>query len=765
MRYFAVPCALIALLSFSPPLSADDAAPSPLQMQDLLSAVHLSVVPGTPTVISPDGRRVAYTTSSAAASSNVFDPRGAGRKQLWVISSDGSQALRIGSSMADNWAPAWSPNDRYLAFYSGVANTGRLCLWDSRNGVVRALDVAVRINAPVAQWLPDSQRMIVSVMHPVEADAGKDGQILKPTLPSSMTVLQSVPGAPAQRRNLGDTISLVPYNVGARPVDVSLVNAETGSMTVLAPNVKPTTVVVSPDAKKLLYTVDSGIVSNDVNSRVIFDVYVVDLADRSLTTIAKNILTAYTASSVGWSHDDSLVSFIGGVLPNDSALIPGYGAAFPGHAYVVDVRHPGSPHRLGSALLERTQSPLLWSDDNRTLYGGDMTYGTSSISRKILKIGRAYGTSKVFYALRGGSFQMYPGEAFFNAGTHRYIRATGASGAQDVYDVNFSSGKTIRVYHGYQKINALTFSQDGSSAAYVGESASRPADVWLATDDFAQREQITHLNPQISQRALGEAEDVSWRAEGQLFSGTLLLPAGYVQGKRYPLITEVYAGEDTGSNDRNIFGMSKLDDQALYYNMQLYASRGYVVFIPNSLLRIGMPMHDIARVILPGVDKIIAMGIADPNRLGVIGQSYGGYSAMALIVQTSRFKAAVETAGIVDLISMYGTLYPNGSDWTAFSESEQGRMGGTPWQYRNRYIENSPFFFLDRVRTPVLLEYGTADTPAAVQAGEAFVGLRRLGKEATLIGYVGEGHVVLGSANQIDLWQRIVTWFDQHLHR
>src|SRR5208282_1289488 len=104
------------------------------------------------------------------------------------------------------------------------------------------------------------------------------------------------------------------------------------------------------------------------------------------------------------------------------------------------------------------------------------------------------------------------------------------------------------------------------------------------------------------QRALGTTESVSWNAQGKTFFGTLLLPAGYRKGQRYPTITVVYAGENTGTNDRNVFGALALDTQALYYNLQLYASRGYALFIPNSTLHAGTPMHDIAAVILPGVD-------------------------------------------------------------------------------------------------------------------------------------------------------------------
>jgi dipeptidyl aminopeptidase/acylaminoacyl peptidase len=160
------------------------------------------------------------------------------------------------------------------------------------------------------------------------------------------------------------------------------------------------------------------------------------------------------------------------------------------------------------------------------------------------------------------------------------------------------------------------------------------------------------------------------------------------------------------------------------------------------------------------------MGIADPTRIGVMGQSYGGYGVLSLIVQSTRFKAAISMSGLSDLTSDYAYLSRDGGDWTGWAESEQGRMGGTPWQYRDRYIRNSPFFYLDRVRTPVLLEYGEEDeTVPPLQSREAFVALRRLGKTATLVGYPGESHQLDKPADQIDFFNRMTSWFDTYLKR
>ena len=176
-------------------------------------------------------------------------------------------------------------------------------------------------------------------------------------------------------------------------------------------------------------------------------------------------------------------------------------------------------------------------------------------------------------------------------------------------------------------------------------------------------------------------------------------------------------------------------------------------------------MRDLAKTVLPGVNKAIDLGIADPERLGIMGASYGGYSTLALITQTTRFKAAVMHAGFGNLISDYGEMMRDGSARSiTLAENGQTRMGGTPWQYRDRFIENSPVFYLDRVQTPLLITHGSKDNAVPPFLGdEIFVGLRRLGKEVTYAKYEGEDHTLTNYPNQVDYLNRVFSWFGDHL--
>jgi dipeptidyl aminopeptidase/acylaminoacyl peptidase len=201
--------------------------------------------------------------------------------------------------------------------------------------------------------------------------------------------------------------------------------------------------------------------------------------------------------------------------------------------------------------------------------------------------------------------------------------------------------------------------------------------------------------------------------------------------------------------------------------MQLLATRGYAVLFPDAPQSLGTPMLDLAKTVLPGINEIVNLGIADPDRVGVMGQSYGGYSTLSMITQSKRFSAAIAIAGMGDLIASYGEMDAAGSAFgTSVAEHGQDLMEGSPWQFRDRYIENSPLFFLDRVSTPLLIVHGDADRfVQPFLADEVFVGLRRLGREVTYAKYHGEGHdpMFWSYANQVDFCHRVIDWFELHL--
>jgi dipeptidyl aminopeptidase/acylaminoacyl peptidase len=335
------------------------------------------------------------------------------------------------------------------------------------------------------------------------------------------------------------------------------------------------------------------------------------------------------------------------------------------------------------------------------------------------------------------------------------------------YRIEVTTGRAIRLReearrYGYDFQTPLV-SAGGESIVYVVEDAQHPPDVWVAGPELGNARQLTHLNPSLSAVSFGTSQIVSYLGVGgQLLRGALLLPPHYVHGRRYPLVVCLYPGPYRHSDDVNRFGF---ENGPVIGNMQLLATRGYVVLYPEAPQRLGEPMRDLFESVNAAVTKVIDLGIADPERLGVLGFSYGGYATLSVIVQTTRFRAAVTYGGMGDLLGIYGNMSPNGSDINVgWSETTQGLMGGSPWSFRDRYIENSPFFYLDRVKTPLLMLHGDKDDAVPPWlADQVFVGLRRLGQPVEYRKYQGEGHSVSDEANMVDLWMAVLRWFDTHL--
>jgi dipeptidyl aminopeptidase/acylaminoacyl peptidase len=172
------------------------------------------------------------------------------------------------------------------------------------------------------------------------------------------------------------------------------------------------------------------------------------------------------------------------------------------------------------------------------------------------------------------------------------------------------------------------------------------------------------------------------------------------------------------------------------------------------------------RAVAGGIDRVIALGIADPDRLGIMGHSFGGYGVVSTIVSTHRFRAAVAlSGGYYNFPGQFLQLEPDGS--FVYTRIGTTNLGGSLWDRSATYVANSPVFFLDRVTTPLLLIDGGSDELTSPQQSEqVFTGLRYLRREVEYVLYPGEGHNYLEwtRAHQLDVVTRILDWLDQHLH-
>jgi len=301
------------------------------------------------------------------------------------------------------------------------------------------------------------------------------------------------------------------------------------------------------------------------------------------------------------------------------------------------------------------------------------------------------------------------------------------------------------------------------------------ARLWISKPAFENHTTVLETNTWLRDVSEGEVRRIDYRGlDGDDLRAWVILPVGYEAGKRYPLVVDVYPGLVFARDEPPMRIASITAHHCL--NLQLLAARGFAVLFPSMPLKPedepSDPYLELTKGVLPAVDEAIDMGIADPDRLGVMGQSYGGYGTYGLITQTPRFRAAVALAGFADLVSIYGQFDPRfrygaqaPEEHLAMSlcESGQLRMGGPPWKDPERYVRNSPLFEAGHVETPLLIIQGDMDYVALQQGEQFFTALYRQGKRARFVRYWGEGHVFQSPANIRDMWKQIYGWFDELL--
>ncbi len=284
-------------------------------------------------------------------------------------------------------------------------------------------------------------------------------------------------------------------------------------------------------------------------------------------------------------------------------------------------------------------------------------------------------------------------------------------------------------------------------------------DLWVGKS-IAQTTKVSDVNPQEREYTRGTVELVTWlNDDGVKLQGMLYKPENFDANKKYPLIVYYYEKLSDG-----LYGYVAPTGRNVV-NPDVYTSLGYVVFFPDIVYTIGAPGPSAAKCIIPGVQSLVAKGFIDPKKMGITGQSWGGYESAYLITVTNMFAAAVPNAAVVNMTSAYdGIRWESGIARQGQYEHGQSRIGGSLWEYPERYMENSPLFHLDRVTTPIMWMENDADGAVPWYQGiEFYLAMRRLKKEAYMISYNGEGHNPSKRANQKDIDKKMQEFFANKL--
>ena len=326
---------------------------------------------------------------------------------------------------------------------------------------------------------------------------------------------------------------------------------------------------------------------------------------------------------------------------------------------------------------------------------------------------------------------------------------------------NIKSEKLKQELDGPFKYSRIKKAKHSDQVTFTKESFIQFPDILTSDLNFKNINKVTNANPQQMDYNWGTAELVKWTSlDGMELTGMLYKPENFDSSKKYPMIVNFYEkSSDRLHNHRApSYGRSTI-------NYSFYLSRGYVIFNPDVYYRIGYPGESAFNCVIPGVTSLIEKGYIDKDRIGVQGHSWGGYQIAYLVTKTDIFKAAESGAPVPNMISAYGGI----RWWTGLSrqfqyEHTQSRIGGTPWEYPQRYIENSPIFNIDKINTPLLIMHNDADGHVPWYQGiEFFVSLRRLGKPSWFLNYNEEPHWPLKLQNRKDFNIRMAQFFDYYL--
>lgn len=285
-------------------------------------------------------------------------------------------------------------------------------------------------------------------------------------------------------------------------------------------------------------------------------------------------------------------------------------------------------------------------------------------------------------------------------------------------------------------------------------------DYYVSSTDFKNPEKVTDANPQQKEYAWGRRILVDYEnSNGVKLQATLALPAGYEEGKKYPMLVYFY---EKMSQRHNQYSMPTYDDRP---HMSTYASDGYLVLMPDVVYTIGKPGSSALDCVSSAAKKTIELGYADPEHIGLQGHSWGGYESAFIVTQTDLFACVVAGAAPSCPAIEYNQIFKSsGNNNHSYYERSQGRMGTDPWKDFDLYFTQSPIRQAPKITTPFMLLHGTEDGSVDwIESLEYYNAARRLGKEVIFLSYPGEPHHLAKEENQIDFQIRMKQYFDHYL--
>jgi dipeptidyl aminopeptidase/acylaminoacyl peptidase len=480
---------------------------------------------------------------------------------------------------------------------------------------------------------------------------------------------------------------------------------------------------------------------------------------------ALRLLTPSTqyVDALSWSPD-------GGEIAYSAAPRTGFTAAYDARLYAVAladgtprtiVDRPGmnsgprySPDGRLIAYISTSGRTDVMATRSLTVVAADASASTAGTAPRTFILDDAW-VNEYVWAPDSRSIYLQASDGTFGRAEHMF--------EQPVVRLSVADGRAERLGSGPAVAFSIGVSKDGRRAAYKSVDARGMGDVVVMDVASGRATTITDVNPELRELATGELKPVKWRSfDGMEIWGLLLTRPGAPAGRRLPTLVYVHGGPGGGFTYGLFPQFMHIVPQVDPYPTAAMASRGFAVLFPmprggagygeaGQRMIVNAWGEGDYKDIMAGVDKLVADGVADPDRLGVMGASYGGFMTNWIVTQTGRFKAASAGASLSDL-----------SDTFYLSEGGEFMNGyfKRPWENRDGYLAHSPLTFADRVTTPLLIQHGEADPRVPIAGAWKFYRtLKAMGKTVELDIYPRGGHVLREPMQQREQMRRNLEWF------
>ncbi|MBN2665730.1 MAG: S9 family peptidase [Bacteroidales bacterium] len=308
----------------------------------------------------------------------------------------------------------------------------------------------------------------------------------------------------------------------------------------------------------------------------------------------------------------------------------------------------------------------------------------------------------------------------------------------------------------------VTKAKNSGMIIWRKESVDVSPELFVSDMKFTRPVRLSVTNPQQRNFNWMSAELVEWISfDNQTLSGILYKPENFDPSGKYPLIVYFYERSSDG-----LFSYFPPAPSASIINRSYAVSNGYLLFVPDIIYKAGYPGESCYNAVVSGTQALLdRYDFIDRNKLGLDGQSWGGYQIAWLVTRTDMFRCAFAGAPVSNMTSAYGGIrWESGMSRMFQYEKTQSRIGGTLWEKPVQYIENSALFYVPKINTPLLIMHNDADGAVPWYQGiEFFMALRRLEKPAWMLSYNDEAHNLVKRPNRKDLSIRKMQFFDHYL--